>query len=136
MTNSIKNKEFRLKTNKVSIDRAKIYLIFWLSIYREMNNTFIHEGDMTYEDYKGHFNWCFNKISSEIKSKLDFEDSREFLLNFFIETYYYSDIDKSQLSIDMVTTIHLNLNVGYVNNEETFENFIKIYKLFEKEWVY
>ena len=89
-----------------NIHREKIELFydFLSSLYELVDNTFLGT-DVLYKesDQRSHFNWCWEKILSNFsKEKIYFKDKGthyEYFWNFFLEAYYYMQLDGNQVRI-------------------------------------
>lgn len=86
--------EILFQAYNISHEKIKLFHDFLLSLYETIDATYMGNDVMkAEEDYKNHFNWCWNKTLEDFKKeKIIFNDRGLhyiYFWNFFYEAYYH-----------------------------------------------
>jgi len=123
--------------NKVMPERAELYCDFIISLSYLVYDTYL--GDdviITYDDQKGHFNWCWNKnIENFKKENISIPSSGEhyyYYFNYFNEIFYKNG-DKSKPLFNKILEFWYN-TFSLVKNKtkSEYDLFVEIYKIMNK----
>lgn len=124
----------QLKKHNIMKERAELYRDFVINLICYIHSTYLgKEYIKSKEDIRGHFNWCFNKVLSDLeKENIYFGDThelREYFYEYFFTRFYSADEIPSQKTfLSFWDEIFQVKN----NKEKTlFNALVEIYKLFE-----
>ncbi len=120
-----------------NISREKIELFhdFLISLYDLVTETYLGVDVIeTEEDQKNHFTWCWDKtIESFNKEKIYFKERGnffEYFWNFFLEAYYYQQIDNKPVRISEY--FDKLFKFKYRKTRSELDMLTEIYKLFDQ----
>jgi hypothetical protein len=120
-----------------NISREKIELFhdFLISLYDLLSETYLGNDVIeTEEDQKNHFIWCWDKtIESFNKEKIYFKERGnffEYFWNFFLEAYYYQQIDNKPVRI--TEYFDKLFKFKYRKTRSELDMLTEIYKLFDQ----
>lgn len=123
------------KTYNVSHEKIELFNDFIQSFYTLLEETFL--GVEVYEtelDQKNHFTWCWDRtIENFDKERIYFKNRGncyEYFWNFFLEAYYFDQIDSKKNMIDMYFNKLFNFDIKKTRSE--LDVLTEIYKLFDQ----
>jgi hypothetical protein len=92
------------KAHNISREKTELFYDFLVSLHELIEKTFLGEDVIKTEDIqRNHFTWCWNKtIENFNKEKIYFKERGnhyEYFWNFFLEAYYYMQLDGNQVRI-------------------------------------
>lgn len=141
MTKNKKMKPEELKTltpelmevNGFNVTTVKKLLGFIKQLYSTITETYLEE-IKTPEDIKGHFDWCYNKTTTEFikKNKLEIDQDRNFkkrLEDSFLVFFYNENKD-----IEVVRFYEDLLDVKIVKYDSQIEDIIALVKFFSNSF--
>lgn len=125
------------KSHNISREKLNLFHDFVASIYDTVDSTFLGL-DVMYEggNQKNHFTWAWDKVIEELSKEKIYIKNRgphyEYFWNFYMETYYYSQINghdskipnyflklfdfehiKSKSELEILTIIYKILNQNF-----------------------
>ena len=88
----------------ISREKTELFYDFLMSLYNLLQETYLGpEVFELEEDQKNHFTWCWDKtIENFNKEKIFFKERGncyEYCWNFFLEAYYFAQLDDNQIKI-------------------------------------
>jgi hypothetical protein len=92
------------KAHNISREKTELFYDFLVSLHELIEQTFLGEDVIKTEDIqRNHFTWCWDKtIENFNKEKIYFKERGnhyEYFWNFFLEAYYYIQLDGNQVRI-------------------------------------
>jgi hypothetical protein len=93
-----------IKAYNISYEKTELFYDFLVSLFDLMESTYLGADVLTSElDQRNHFTWCWDKtIENFNKEKIYFKERSncyEYLWNFFLEAYYFAQLDGNQTRI-------------------------------------
>ena len=123
------------RTYNINRQKKDLFYDFLVSLYELIENTFLGI-DIVYTevDQRNHFTWCWDKtIDNFSKEKIYFKkqgNCYEYLWNFFLEAYYFTQLDDNQIKIkDYFDKL---FDFKYRKTRSELDMLTEIYKLFEQ----
>lgn len=94
-----------VKSNNICIEKTQLFFDYLCSLYNIMTDTYLGaDAISTEKDIKGHFSWCWEKnIENFKKENINFKNDgehKEYLWNFFEDSFYKNEGDKNLEKID------------------------------------
>ena len=119
----------------ISRERIELFHDFLISLYDLIDQTYLGPELFDIEEnQRTHFTWCWDKtIENFSKEKIHFKDRGnhyEYLWNFFLEAYYYNQLDGNTIRISEYFTILFDFN--YRKTRSELDMLTEIYKIFEQ----
>ena len=119
----------------ISRERIELFHDFLASLYELIDQTYLGPELFDIEEnQKNHFTWCWDKtIENFSKEKIYFKERGnhyEYLWNFFLEAYYYNQLDGVKIRIQEYFTILFDFN--YRKTRSELDMLTEIYKIFEQ----
>jgi hypothetical protein len=123
------------RAHNIIREKAELYYDFISSLLNLIDETYLGSDILQSEkDILNHFNWCFNKITSNFKQeKIYFADKNthhEYLWLLFYESYYKSNNEEKHKIMSEYFKMLFTLNK--IKNSVELEAFIDLYKIFDK----
>ena len=93
-----------IKAYNISYEKTELFYDFLISLFESIETTYLGVDVMSDEaDQKSHFTWCWDKtINNFNNEKIYFKERGncyEYFWNFFLEAYYYTQIDGNHTRI-------------------------------------
>jgi hypothetical protein len=119
----------------ISRERIELFHDFLASLYELVDQTYLGPELFDIEEnQKNHFTWCWDKtIDNFSKEKIHFKERGnhyEYLWNFFLEAYYYNQLDGVKVRIQEYFIILFDFN--YRKTRSELDMLTEIYKIFEQ----
>lgn len=119
----------------ISRERIELFHDFLASLYELVDQTYLGPELFDIEEnQKNHFTWCWDKtIENFSKEKIYFKEKGnhyEYLWNFFLEAYYYNQLDGVKVRIKEYFIILFDFN--YRKTRSELDMLTEIYKIFEQ----
>jgi len=119
----------------ISRERIELFHDFLASLYELIDQTYLGPELFDIEEnQKNHFTWCWDKtVDNFSKEKIYFKERGnhyEYLWNFFLEAYYYNQLDGVKIRIQEYFTILFDFN--YRKTRSELDMLTEIYKIFEQ----
>ena len=119
----------------ISRERIELFHDFLASLYELIDQTYLGPELFDIEEnQKNHFTWCWDKtVDNFSKEKIYFKERgnhHEYLWNFFLEAYYYNQLDGVKIRIQEYFTILFDFN--YRKTRSELDMLTEIYKIFEQ----
>ena len=119
----------------ISRERIELFHDFLASLYELVDQTYLGPELFDIEEnQKNHFTWCWDKtIENFSKEKIHFKEKGnhyEYLWNFFLEAYYYNQLDGVKVRIKEYFIILFDFN--YRKTRSELDMLTEIYKIFEQ----
>ncbi len=119
----------------ISRERIELFHDFLASLYELVDQTYLGPELFDIEEnQKNHFTWCWDKtVDNFSKEKIYFKERGnhyEYLWNFFLEAYYYNQLDGVKIRIQEYFTILFDFN--YRKTRSELDMLTEIYKIFEQ----
>ena len=123
------------RTYNISRERTELFYDFLISLYDLIEETYLGPDVLFYEnDQRGHFTWCWDKIIESFnKEKIYFKprgNHYEYFWNFFLEAYYFVQIDGDKLKIEEYFFKLFDLK--YRKSRSELDIVTEIYKMLEQ----
>lgn len=126
--------------NNMHYEKIELFGDIFKSLYHIINDTYLGNTsitetkiDLSTEDIKNHFNWCWNKMIEDfrrenviIKPKGSHKDYME---SFYFETYYSPDDNFKESVLKFLSNI-FDVNLAYSKSD--LEILTELYKLLDK----
>ena len=124
------------RTYNISRERTELFYDFLISLYDLIEETYLGADVLLYEnDQRGHFTWCWDKtIESFNKEKIYFKprgNHYEYFWNFFLEAYYFVQLDGDKLKIEEYFFKLFDLK--YRKSRSELDMVTEIYKMLEQK---
>ena len=123
------------RTYNISRERTELFYDFLISLYDLIEETYLGPDVLFYEnDQRGHFTWCWDKIIESFnKEKIYFKprgNHYEYFWNFFLEAYYFVQMDGDKLKIEEYFFKLFDLK--YRKSRSELDIVTEIYKMLEQ----
>jgi len=130
-----------LRTNNIIPEKMELYYDFCNSLYLKITETYLGDSEngetkieMTEEDKKNHFNWCWKKTLEDFKKEeIIFEKDGEhytYFKIFFEEIFYKQDDKKIRNSIDVFFRDVFDFEKTFTRSD--LDMILEIYKNLDK----
>ena len=124
-----------IKAYNISYEKTELFYDFLISLFDSIETTYLGIDVMSEEiDQKNHFTWCWDKtISNFNNEKIYFKERGncyEYFWNFFLEAYYYTQIDGNHIRIKEYFFKLFEFKHRKTRSE--LDMLTEIYKLFEQ----
>jgi hypothetical protein len=130
-----------LRTNNIIPEKMELYYDFCNSLYLKITETYLGDSEngetkieMTEEDKKNHFNWCWKKTLEDFqKEEIIFEKDGEhytYFKIFFEEIFYKQDDKKIRNSIDVFFRDVFDFEKTFTRSD--LDMILEIYKNLDK----
>lgn len=124
----------QLKKHNIMKERVELYRDFVVNLICYIHTTYFGSDYIkSKEDIEGHFNWCFNKVLSDLESeKIYFgntDELRQYFYEYFLTRFYCVDDIPSQKTI-----VSFWDDIFHIKNDKEktlFNALVEIYKLFD-----
>ena len=119
----------------ISREKTELFYDFLISLYDLIENTYLGNDVLELEeDQRNHFTWCWDKtINNFSKEKIYFKergDAYEYFWNFFLEAFYYAELDGNVMRIREYFYILFHFEHRKTRSE--FDMLTEIYKLLDQ----
>ena len=129
------------RTNNIIPEKMELYYDFCNSLYLKITETYLGDSEngetkieMTEEDKKNHFNWCWKKTLEDFKKEeIIFEKDGEhytYFKIFFEEIFYKQDDKKIRNSIDVFFRDVFDFEKTFTRSD--LDMILEIYKNLDK----
>ena len=124
-----------VKAYYISYEKTELFYDFLISLFDSIESTYLGIDVMGDEaDQKSHFTWCWDKtITNFNNEKIYFKERGncyEYFWNFFLEAYYYTQIDGNHTRIKEYFFKLFEFKHRKTRSE--LDMLTEIYKLFEQ----
>jgi len=123
------------KAHNIIREKSEIYYDFLSTLLNLIDETYLGSDVIkTEDDMINHFNWCFNKITSNFEQERIYFNTKsthyEYLWFFFYKGYYMcSTENKHQILSDYFKVL---FNFNKVKTPIELESFTDLYKIFDQ----
>lgn len=119
----------------INREKTELFHDFLVSLYELLNETYLGSDIVTKEeDQKNHYTWCWDKtVESFNNEKISFkerESAYEYFWNFFLEAYYYTQLDNNIIRI--LEYFHILFDFNHRKTRSELDMLTEIYKLLEQ----
>jgi hypothetical protein len=123
------------RSNNISREKIELFHDFVISLYETINQTYLGPDVMdNWEDQQGHFTWSWDKVLTTFtKEKIHFRERGvhyEYFWNFFLEAYYYTQIDN--LTIKIPEYFDKLFGFNHIKPTSELEVLAEIYKILDQ----
>lgn len=133
-----KDIETIFKINQVTNQKCELLIDFIQSLLKKITTTYMGDDLMSEEDQKNHFNWCWDSVLSDFKLEFIFFNKRGMLYEFFsylILESFYKEMDKSEKNVEKTLYSIINsFNYKKIKTKSEIDNFLDLYKIFNKSF--
>jgi len=123
------------RTYNISREKIELFHDFVVSLYSIIDKTYLGPDILFTEvDQKNHFTWCWDKIIDNFsKEKIFFKERGncyEYCWNFFLEAFYFAQMDGNQLKIS--DYFFKLFNFKHRKTRSELDMLTEVYKMFEQ----
>lgn len=126
------------KINQITEERSELLLDFVESLFSKITSTYMGDDLMTELDKKNHFTWCWGSVVSDFKKEFIYFDKKGMLHDYFfyfVLESFYKEHDKSEKNIEKTLYFIINsFNYKKIKTKSELDNFLDLYKIFNKSF--
>tara|TARA_R110000803_G_C11805229_1_gene299928 strand:- start:47 stop:529 length:483 start_codon:yes stop_codon:yes gene_type:complete len=126
------------KINGITQEKSELMCDFVSTLFQTVYTTYMGDNLMSKNDQIKHFKWCWNKVLVGFGKELIFFNKSgmfyEYLSNLMLETFY-RETDKSEKNTENTLYFIINsFNYSKIKTKSELDNFIDLYKIFNKSF--
>ena len=123
------------KSNNISREKLNLFYDFVVSVYDMVNETFLGPDVMDEEkNQRSHFTWAWDQVIENLsKEKIYLKDRGahyEYFWNFYLEAYYYVQLDGDIIKIPQYLVRLFDFN--HIKPKSELEVLTQIYKILDQ----
>lgn len=131
------------RSNNIIIEKMELYYDIIFSLFRNISDTYLGDDEntrqetkinMSDEDKKNHFEWCWNKLLEEFRREYliinETGEHKDYLFEFFLDIFYNQKDSKIRNSIDIFFTDIFDMKKPFTKSD--LDMILTIYKSLDK----
>lgn len=123
------------RTYNVSREKTELFYDFLITLHDLIVETYLGEDVINSEtEQKNHFTWCWDKVIDNFnKEKIYFKERGtcyEYMWNFFLEAYYYTQLDGNITRIKEY--FYILFHFEHKKTRSELDMLVEIYKLLDQ----
>jgi hypothetical protein len=131
------------RSNNIIIEKMELYYDIIFSLFRNISDTYLGDDEntrqetkinMSDEDKKNHFEWCWNKLLEEFRREdliiNKTGEHKDYFFEFFLDIFYNQKDSKIRNSIDIFFTDIFDMKKPFTKSD--LDMILTIYKSLDK----